>query len=50
MVGSGPCGELRYPSYLEGNGWRFPGVSSSSHLRLKDVVNILLSMPAHALC
>ena len=27
VVGSGPCGELRYPSYLEANGWRFPGVS-----------------------
>lgn len=26
IVGSGPCGELRYPSYVEGNGWRFPGV------------------------
>jgi hypothetical protein len=26
VVGSGPCGELRYPSYLEANGWRFPGV------------------------
>lgn len=26
IVGCGPCGELRYPSYVEGNGWRFPGV------------------------
>lgn len=26
VVGSGPCGELRYPSYLEANGWRFPGI------------------------
>ncbi|GMH32939.1 hypothetical protein BSKO_00773 [Bryopsis sp. KO-2023] len=26
VVGCGPCGELRYPSYVEGNGWRFPGV------------------------
>eukprot|EP00271_Cylindrocystis_brebissonii_P002065 TRINITY_DN12408_c0_g3_i1.p1 TRINITY_DN12408_c0_g3~~TRINITY_DN12408_c0_g3_i1.p1 ORF type:complete len:458 (-),score=63.23 TRINITY_DN12408_c0_g3_i1:132-1346(-) len=26
-VGMGPCGELRYPSYPEGDGrWRFPGV------------------------
>ena len=24
VVGAGPCGELRYPSYLEANGWRFP--------------------------
>lgn len=27
-MGSGPCGELRYPSYLEANGWRFPGVNT----------------------
>ncbi|KIY94484.1 hypothetical protein MNEG_13478, partial [Monoraphidium neglectum] len=26
VVGMGPCGELRYPSYVEANGWRFPGV------------------------
>lgn len=26
VVGAGPCGELRYPSYVEGNGWRFPGI------------------------
>ena len=26
VVGAGPCGELRYPSYVEANGWRFPGV------------------------
>ena len=26
VIGSGPCGELRYPSYVEANGWRFPGV------------------------
>lgn len=27
QVGMGPAGELRYPSYPEGNGkWRFPGV------------------------
>jgi hypothetical protein len=26
VVGCGPCGELRYPSYPEANGWRFPGV------------------------
>ena len=28
VVGTGPCGELRYPSYVEANGWRFPGVST----------------------
>jgi hypothetical protein len=26
VVGTGACGELRYPSYVEANGWRFPGV------------------------
>ena len=26
VVGAGPCGELRYPSYVEASGWRFPGV------------------------
>lgn len=26
VVGAGPCGELRYPSYFEPHGWRFPGV------------------------
>ena len=25
-LGGGPCGELRYPSYVEARGWRFPGV------------------------
>lgn len=26
IIGCGPCGELRYPSYPEPNGWRFPGI------------------------
>lgn len=26
QVGMGPCGELRYPSYLMGNGWEFCGI------------------------
>jgi len=26
VLGAGPCGELRYPSYSEPNGWRFPGI------------------------
>jgi len=25
IIGTGPCGELRYPSYRTGNGWFFPG-------------------------
>ena len=30
VIGMGPCGELRYPSYVEANGWRFPGVCAST--------------------
>lgn len=26
QVGLGPAGELRYPSYPETHGWRFPGI------------------------
>eukprot|EP00929_Paragymnodinium_shiwhaense_P009335 TRINITY_DN113468_c0_g1_i1.p1 TRINITY_DN113468_c0_g1~~TRINITY_DN113468_c0_g1_i1.p1 ORF type:complete len:565 (+),score=123.16 TRINITY_DN113468_c0_g1_i1:75-1769(+) len=26
QVGTGPCGELRYPSYVERDGWRYPGL------------------------
>ncbi|CAK8985774.1 unnamed protein product [Durusdinium trenchii] len=26
QVGMGPCGELRYPSYMMSNGWNWPGV------------------------
>lgn len=26
QVGMGPCGELRYPSYMMSNGWQYPGV------------------------
>lgn len=26
MVGLGPAGELRYPSYQENQGWVFPGI------------------------
>jgi len=26
QVGMGPCGELRYPSYLLSNGWNYPGM------------------------
>lgn len=25
-VGLGPCGELRYPSFANSQGWRFPGI------------------------
>lgn len=25
-VGLGPAGELRYPSYQDNQGWKFPGV------------------------
>jgi hypothetical protein len=26
VLGCGPCGELRFPAYVEAAGWRFPGV------------------------
>jgi beta-amylase len=26
QVGAGPCGELRYPSYVPKFGWKFPGI------------------------
>lgn len=26
QVGMGPCGELRYPSYMLSQGWDYPGV------------------------
>lgn len=26
QVGMGPCGELRYPSYMMSKGWQYPGV------------------------
>jgi len=26
QVGMGPCGELRYPSYMMAKGWQYPGV------------------------
>lgn len=32
VLGCGPCGELRYPAYVEANGWRFPGVGCFSCL------------------
>lgn len=31
VVGAGPCGELRYPSYAKASGWCFPGVSCDEH-------------------
>mmetsp|Transcript_57540 Transcript_57540/g.136875 ORF Transcript_57540/g.136875 Transcript_57540/m.136875 type:complete len:475 (+) Transcript_57540:60-1484(+) len=39
QVGMGPCGELRYPSYMISNGWSYPGVgllmaSDSGMLRM----------------
>jgi len=32
VIGTGPCGELRYPSYVETQGWRFPGVRRKPQL------------------
>jgi Glycosyl hydrolase family 14 len=30
IVGMGPCGELRFPSYTDSQGWRFPGVRNKA--------------------
>ena len=38
VVGCGPCGELRYPSYVEANGWRFPGVSAVLTMAMQHVL------------
>ncbi|KAL5572844.1 hypothetical protein UlMin_022441 [Ulmus minor] len=27
-IGLGPCGELRYPSYAENHGWKYPGIGA----------------------
>lgn len=50
-VGLGPCGELRYPSYPETQGWVFPGIGefqvgrgvllSFTSLRLSSFASIL---------
>lgn len=39
QVGMGPCGELRYPSYMMAKGWQYPGVglvtADDEHMRNK---------------
>lgn len=45
VIGSGPSGELRYPSYLEANGWRFPGVSAQCKERAEQLHAMLLHSP-----
>lgn len=44
-VGLGPAGELRYPSFPESQGWRFPGIGEfqtsaciDEHKRLMQVI------------
>lgn len=61
VVGAGPCGELRFPSYPEANGWRFPGVrraargpaaprpARSGAATDKSARVVLISRPAAAL-
>lgn len=44
-VGLGPAGELRYPSYTQSQGWKFPGIGefqvrlgSSCYLKINHFV------------
>lgn len=45
-VGLGPCGELRYPSYPETQGWVFPGIGEFQ----VRVVPSFKYLPAFQLC
>ncbi|OLP92643.1 ADP-ribosylation factor [Symbiodinium microadriaticum] len=50
QVGMGPCGELRYPSYLMSNGWNWPGVGiamsyDKGMLQMLKDVEALLGRP-----
>lgn len=36
-VGLGACGELRYPSYPETRGWKYPGTGEFQVLAAKSV-------------
>ena len=47
VVGTGPCGELRYPSYPEANGWRFPGVCSAARSTLHQDLKPRPHVPPH---
>jgi len=40
QVGMGPCGELRYPSYMMSRGWQYPGVGlvMADDARLRDML------------
>lgn len=35
-VGLGPAGELRYPSYPQNQGWRFPGIGEFQVKRISQ--------------
>lgn len=42
-VGLGPCGELRYPSYPETQGWVFPGIGEFQVILLSRYLLLLCS-------
>lgn len=46
VVGCGPCGELRYPSYPEANGWRFPVRPAGSPCLLRPFQLVGLASPS----
>ena len=64
-VGLGPAGELRYPSYPQTHGWRFPGIGefqvsvvhycgdwgiASDNMRVSDGYHIICLSFTHAVC
>lgn len=44
-VGLGPAGELRYPSYTQSQGWKFPGIGEFQVSMSFTVVSNLWTRP-----
>ena len=41
-VGLGACGELRYPSYPETRGWKYPGIGEFQVLFVPDLHLVMM--------
>lgn len=41
-IGLGPCGELRYPSYPEKHGWKYPGIGEFQVTLIPSIVREFL--------
>lgn len=41
VVGLGPAGELRYPSYQENQGWVFPGIGEFQVRPVSYILSLL---------